>query len=71
MNRGMKMKLQCGKCLELHKIKATPQIERVYLVCLTFNAAEKQGTPGKTVTYAKIVKCSGLKYSWKCSEKCS
>ena len=40
-NRVMKMKLQCGKYLELHSIKVALRTETVYLVPLTIHLQEE------------------------------
>ena len=40
-NRVMKMKLQCGKYLELHRIEVALQTEAVYLVSLTIHLQEE------------------------------
>ena len=40
-NRVMKMKLQCGKYLELHSIEVALRTETVYLVPLTIHLQEE------------------------------
>ena len=62
----MKMELQDGKCLELHIIKAALQIDRVNLVCLTFNFAGKQPTSGKKtgVTHTALSCFVRLTFPW-------
>ena len=37
VNSAMKMKLQCDKYLELHRIEVALQIKTVYVVCLTIH----------------------------------